>query len=73
MLVFSPPQNPFDSVSAEELEEYKRIINKREKGGGDESPVSPRDETIADTMGDTTDPGSNPLTPFLCNVNLQSL
>jgi hypothetical protein len=63
MLVLSPPQNPFDSVSAEELEEYKRIINKREKGGGDESPVSPRDETIADTMGDTTDPGSNPPHP----------
>ena len=49
-------QNPFDSVSAEELEEYKRIINKREKG--EESPTSPRDDTIADTMGDTTDPGS---------------
>ena len=49
-------QNPFDSVSAEELEEYKRIINKREKG--EESPPSPRDDTIADTMGDTTDPGS---------------
>jgi hypothetical protein len=43
-------------VSAEELEEYKRIIAKREKG--DESPASPRDDTIADTMGDTTDPGA---------------
>ena len=53
-------------MSAEELEEYKRIINKREKG--EESPASPRDDTIADTMGDTTDPGLTPhlLPPFFC-------
>jgi hypothetical protein len=44
-------------VSAEELEEYKRIISRREKG--EESPTSPRDDTIADTMGDTTDPGTD--------------
>jgi hypothetical protein len=77
-------QNPFDSVSAEELEEYKRIISRKEKG--EESPTSPRDDTIADTMGDTTDPGThsysilsflNPIFPSyillfkLTNVNIQ--
>jgi len=53
--VFKSPyaKNPFDSVSNEELEEYKRIINKKNKG--DSSPASPVLEE--DTIGDTTDPG----------------
>jgi len=53
--VFKSPyaKNPFDSVSNEELEEYKRIIDKKTKG--DSSPSSPVLEE--DTMGDTTDPG----------------
>merc|ERR1719320_1668963 len=53
--VFKSPyaKNPFDSVSNEELEEYKRIINKKNKG--DSSPASPVLEE--DTNGDTTDPG----------------
>jgi len=53
--VFKSPyaKNPFDSVSNEELEEYKRIINK--KNQGDASPASPVLEE--DTVGDTTDPG----------------
>jgi len=53
--VFKSPyaKNPFDSVSNEELEEYKRIINK--KNQGDSSPTSPVLEE--DTIGDTTDPG----------------
>merc|ERR1711902_321439 len=44
--VFKSPyaKNPFDSVSNEELEEYKRIINKKNKG---------------DSIGDTTDPGEH--------------
>jgi len=52
--VFKSPyaKNPFDSVSNEELEEYKRIINKKNKG--DSSPASPVLEE--DTIGDTTDP-----------------
>ena len=45
-------KNPFDSVSAEELEEYKRIIKRKEMG--DLTPTSPSRE---DTLGDTTDPG----------------
>merc|ERR1711874_364693 len=53
--IFKSPyaKNPFDSVSNEELEEYKRIINK--KNQGDSSPTSPVLEE--DTIGDTTDPG----------------
>jgi len=53
--VFKSPyaKNPFDSVSNEELEEYKRIIDKKNKG--DVSPTSPVLEE--DTIGDTTDPG----------------
>jgi len=52
--VFKSPyaKNPFDSVSNEELEEYKRIIDKKSKGGV--SPTSPVLEE--DTIGDTTDP-----------------
>merc|ERR1719187_930204 len=55
--VFKSPyaKNPFDSVSNEELEEYKRIINK--KNQGDSSPTSPVLEE--DTIGDTTDPGEH--------------
>jgi len=55
--VFKSPyaKNPFDSVSNEELEEYKRIINKKNKG--DSSPASPVLEE--DTIGDTTDPGDH--------------
>jgi len=53
--VFKSPyaKNPFDSVSNEELEEYKRIIDKKTKG--EVSPTSPVLEE--DTIGDTTDPG----------------
>jgi len=51
-------KNPFDCVSSEELEEYKRIIKKKETG--DITPPSPsRDDTRDDTMGDTTDPGEH--------------
>eukprot|EP00092_Neocalanus_flemingeri_P023365 GFUD01025332.1.p1 GENE.GFUD01025332.1~~GFUD01025332.1.p1 ORF type:complete len:710 (-),score=172.73 GFUD01025332.1:1618-3747(-) len=52
--VFKSPyaKNPFDSVSNEELEEYKRIIDKKSKG--EVSPTSPILEE--DTIGDTTDP-----------------
>jgi adducin len=43
-------------VSSEELEEYKRIITKREKGEPS-PPLSPsRDDTFG---GDTTDPGEH--------------
>jgi len=53
--VFKSPyaKNPFDSVSNEELEEYKRIIDKKSKG--ESTPTSPILEE--DTIGDTTDPG----------------
>merc|ERR1719427_1233111 len=44
-------KNPFDSVSNDELEEYKRIIDKKNRG--DASPVM-------EDPGDTTDPGSSP-------------
>jgi len=57
--VFKSPyaKNPFDSVSNEELEEYKRIIDKKSKGGVSPSPTSPVLEE--DTIGDTTDPGEH--------------
>merc|ERR1719234_568178 len=47
--VFKSPyaKNPFDSVSNEELEEYKRIIDKKQRG--ETSPV-------IEDPGDTTDP-----------------
>jgi len=49
-------KNPFDRVSAEELEEYKRIITKKERGE-ETPPLSPsREDTLA---GDTTDPGEH--------------
>merc|ERR1711874_553767 len=48
--VFKSPyaKNPFDSVSNDELEEYKRIIDKKQRG--ETSPV-------IEDPGDTTDPG----------------
>lgn len=49
-------KNPFDMVSNEELEEYRRIINNKTKSDGGMSPTSP---TLDDTMGDTTDPGEH--------------
>ena len=51
--VFKSPyaKNPFDSVSNDELEEYKRIIDKKQRG--ETSPV-------IEDPGDTTDPGSFP-------------
>jgi len=50
--VFKSPyaKNPFDSVSNDELEEYKRIIDRKNKG--ETSPV-------IEDPGDTTDPGSS--------------
>merc|ERR1712192_97193 len=49
--VFKSPyaKNPFDSVSNDELEEYKRIIDKKQRG--ETSPV-------IEDPGDTTDPGN---------------
>ena len=56
--VFKSPyaKNPFDSVSNDELEEYKRIIDKKQRG--ETSPV-------IEDPGDTTDPGSFPFHPVL--------
>ena len=56
-MVYKSPyaKNPFDMVSNEELEEYKRIINNKSKRDGEMSPTSPHE----DTMGDTTDAGNN--------------
>merc|ERR1719158_2132253 len=50
--VFKSPyaKNPFDSVSNDELEEYKRIIDRKNKG--ETSPV-------IEDPGDTTDPGEH--------------
>ena len=58
--VFKSPyaKNPFDSVSNDELEEYKRIIDKKQRG--ETSPV-------IEDPGDTTDPGSFPFQPVLFN------
>jgi len=50
-------KNPFDAVSNEELEEYKRIINKKTQNDGILSPTSPGLEE--DTVGDTTDAGEH--------------
>jgi adducin len=53
--VFKSPyaKNPFDSISNEELEEYRKVIDKKNKGESDvASPVG--DDTFAE---DTTDPG----------------
>ena len=49
-------KNPFDAVSNEELEEYKRIINTKTQRDGGLSPTSPGLED--DTVGDTTDAGN---------------
>jgi len=51
-------KNPFDCVSSEELEEYKRIITRKEKGDPSPplSPSNDRDDTFG---GDTTDPGEH--------------
>ena len=49
-------KNPFDAVSNEELEEYKRIINNKTQRDGGLSPTSPGLED--DTVGDTTDAGN---------------
>merc|ERR1712226_1819723 len=46
-------KSPFDSVSNDELEEYKRIIDRKQRG--DTSP-------IAEDPGDTTDPGMREVT-----------
>jgi len=60
-------KNPFDMVSNEELEEYKRIINNKTKR--DDGAMSPTSPTLDDTMGDTTDagemtsPGPGPMSP----------
>merc|ERR1719187_1265601 len=54
--VFKSPyaKNPFDSVSADELEEYKKVIDRKNRMEADgEAAVSPGDDTLADT----TDPG----------------
>ena len=55
--VFKSPyaKNPFDSVSNDELEEYKRIIDKKQRG-----ETSP----IAEDPGDTTDPGKQDPAPY---------
>ena len=56
-MVYKSPyaKNPFDMVSNEELEEYKRIINNKSRRDGGMSPTSPNE----DTMGDTTDAGND--------------
>ena len=48
-------KNPFDMVSNEELEEYKRIINN--KNGRESGVMSPASPMMEDTLGDTTDAG----------------
>jgi adducin len=53
--VFKSPyaKNPFDSISNEELEEYRKVIDRKNKGESEAaSPVA--DDTLAE---DTTDPG----------------
>jgi len=53
--VFKSPyaKNPFDSVSNDELEEYKRIIDRKQRG--ETSPIQ-------EDPGDTTDPGMREVT-----------
>merc|ERR1719312_1673239 len=65
--VFKSPyaKNPFDSVSNEELEEYKRIIDKKSsknEGSIASGPASPLLEE--DTVGDTTDPEEDSQSEF---------
>merc|ERR1712154_366556 len=50
-------KNPFDMVSNEELEEYKRIINNR--NGRESGVMSPSSPMMEDTLGDTTDAGEH--------------
>jgi len=50
-------KNPFDMVSNEELEEYKRIINN--KSGRESGVMSPSSPLMEDTLGDTTDAGEH--------------
>ena len=82
-------KNPFDAVSNEELEEYKRIINTKTQRDGGLSPTSPGLED--DTVGDTTDAGNvsrlsvtlpsissqlsqlNSLSPLSLNISLSCL
>ena len=61
--VFKSPyaKNPFDSVSNDELEEYKRIIDKKQRG--ETSPV-------IEDPGDTTDPGTFPSCSFSFHIVL---
>ena len=47
-------QNPFDSISNEELEEYKRIIDKKNRGESEVTSPVGNDDAFAE---DTTDPG----------------
>merc|ERR1711874_618008 len=60
-MVFKSPyaKNPFDSVSAEELEEYKKMLDRKNKGET-EPALSPGDDTFADTTdpGDVTSPAT---------------
>merc|ERR1711981_1361925 len=53
--VFKSPyaKNPFDSISNEELEEYKRIIDKKNRGESEVTSPVGNDDTFAE---DTTDP-----------------
>ena len=66
--VFKSPyaKNPFDSISNEELEEYKRIIDKKSKG--ESSPSSPVVEEDH-TLGDTTDAGNPGTSPAYIKTN----
>ena len=60
-------------MSSEELEEYKRIINKKEGGATVPPPASPSRD---DTIGDTTDPGRESsliLSSFIYMSNLLTL
>jgi len=56
--VFESPyaKNPFDSISNEELEEYKRIIDRKNKGESEVTSPVGNDDTFAE---DTTDPGDH--------------
>ena len=64
--VFKSPyaKNPFDSVSNDELEEYKRIIDKKQRG--ETSPV-------IEDPGDTTDPGTFPFSSLSFHIILYFL
>merc|ERR1719150_1840559 len=56
-------KNPFDNVSAEELDEYRRIIDaKSRQGGGGDTPV-PDSSTLENTTGDVMSPPPLPDDP----------